>query len=288
MIVKNEAHVIKNALNSVINFIDSWIIVDTGSTDETEAIVKQTLGYIDGKFINHDWKGFGDARTKAFEEARKYYSDSYALVLDGDESIEGNPKDETEEKDSYNIFYKGNGIKYVQSRLFNLSKKWKYVGILHEYPTCDDNNATNKLTSSFGIKTTSNGNRSKNPNKYLIDAITFKTEMLSMDQSDPLFTRYQFYYAQSLRDAKKYELAAEEYIKRSKMGAGLHYEEIYISLLEAGRAYNMIGKGDLALKTLYEAYWLWPARIEACKELASIFKYRTEQNPRQGTLFVET
>jgi glycosyltransferase involved in cell wall biosynthesis len=38
MIVKDEAHVIRRCLGSVRPLIDSWVIVDTGSSDGTQSL----------------------------------------------------------------------------------------------------------------------------------------------------------------------------------------------------------------------------------------------------------
>ncbi|MDO8336144.1 MAG: glycosyltransferase, partial [Candidatus Saccharibacteria bacterium] len=43
MIVKNEAHVILRCLASVKPWIDSWCIVDTGSSDGTQDIIQDYL-----------------------------------------------------------------------------------------------------------------------------------------------------------------------------------------------------------------------------------------------------
>jgi len=39
MIVKNEAHVIRRCLESVRPLIDTWLIIDTGSTDGTQRLL---------------------------------------------------------------------------------------------------------------------------------------------------------------------------------------------------------------------------------------------------------
>ena len=39
MIVKNESKVIKRCIDSVKDYIDNWVIVDTGSTDGTQKLI---------------------------------------------------------------------------------------------------------------------------------------------------------------------------------------------------------------------------------------------------------
>ena len=43
MIVKNESAIIERCLNSLVNQIDYWVIVDTGSTDNTPMIIKNFM-----------------------------------------------------------------------------------------------------------------------------------------------------------------------------------------------------------------------------------------------------
>ena len=43
MIVKNEAPVIRRCLDSVRSLIDTWVIVDTGSSDGTQQIIRELL-----------------------------------------------------------------------------------------------------------------------------------------------------------------------------------------------------------------------------------------------------
>ena len=58
MIVKNEANAILRCLESVKPYIDSWVIVDTGSTDGTQTIIQYYMQAIPGQLFELPWKNF--------------------------------------------------------------------------------------------------------------------------------------------------------------------------------------------------------------------------------------
>ena len=70
MIVKNEKDVIVRCLESVKPVIDYWVIVDTGSTDGTQKIIKKELKDIPGELYERPWKNFGENRSEAFNLAK--------------------------------------------------------------------------------------------------------------------------------------------------------------------------------------------------------------------------
>ena len=80
MIVKNEAQDLAACLDTVKDWVDEIVIVDSGSTDSTEDIA---LCY-QAKFYKHpDWQGFGKQR----QIAQQYVTSDYVLWLDADERV---------------------------------------------------------------------------------------------------------------------------------------------------------------------------------------------------------
>lgn len=80
MIVKNEAEKLADCLNSIKEIADEIIILDSGSTDETELIAKR---YHAKWHINTDWQGFGKQR----QIAQSYATCDYVLAIDADEVV---------------------------------------------------------------------------------------------------------------------------------------------------------------------------------------------------------
>jgi glycosyltransferase involved in cell wall biosynthesis len=81
MIVKNEAENLPRCLESVKNFVDEMVVVDTGSTDNSKAIAQRYGAKIyDFKWIDD----FSAARNYGLEQA----SGEWILVLDADEALD--------------------------------------------------------------------------------------------------------------------------------------------------------------------------------------------------------
>ncbi len=81
LIVKDEAEVLNQCLDSVHDQADEIIVVDTGSQDQSREIA---AAYAKVKCFEHPWKDdFAEARNAAFEKA----SGDWVLFLDADEFV---------------------------------------------------------------------------------------------------------------------------------------------------------------------------------------------------------
>ncbi|AAW84629.1 alpha-L-glycero-D-manno-heptose beta-1,4-glucosyltransferase [Aliivibrio fischeri ES114] len=80
LIVKNEAKHLQACLETVQGWVDEIVILDSGSTDETESIARQ---FTDRFFVNTEWPGFGKQR----QLAQQYVTADYVLWLDADERV---------------------------------------------------------------------------------------------------------------------------------------------------------------------------------------------------------
>ena len=83
---KNAAETIATPLESFKGLTDDIIVYDNGSTDNTSQVVQS----YQARFINGEWKGFGETKNDANDHA-KY---DWVLSLDADESIDERLKKE--------------------------------------------------------------------------------------------------------------------------------------------------------------------------------------------------
>lgn len=80
MIVKNESQDLAACLETVKDWVDEIVIVDSGSQDNTQQIAEK----FQAKFYRHtDWQGFGKQR----QLAQQYVTSDYVLWLDADERV---------------------------------------------------------------------------------------------------------------------------------------------------------------------------------------------------------
>ena len=142
MIVKNESHIIASTLENLCSYIDFdyWVIVDTGSTDDTKQIISDFFKakHIKGELHDAEWKNFGfnrsDALSKAFDKT------DYLLIFDADDRIVGDfvlPKEL--KMDGYHLKF-GDNFSYIRLLLVSNKLHWKFMGVLHEYIICTNSN----------------------------------------------------------------------------------------------------------------------------------------------------
>ena len=266
MIVKNEAHIIEGTLEHLLKYMhfDYWVISDTGSTDKTKEIIRGFFKAknIPGELQEEAWQDFGYNRTKAFEGA--YGKADYAFVWDADDEIYGDFKmPENLTADSYKfIFGSSDGMRYSRPQLFNNRKRWCYKGVLHEYANCiEDCGPSVDVPGNYYFISGRRGDRSKDPNKYLKDALILeKASEKALAEGDPLYNRYIFYCAQSYNSCNKHEKAIEFYKKALTLP--LWIQEKYVSCLEIYDQYDILKRAEEGVRFLVDSYKYDPTRIE--------------------------
>lgn len=298
MIVKDEEHVIKESLTATLPLIDTYCIVDTGSTDNTIEVIKkfyEEKGIV-GEVHERPWKNFGHNRSEALKLCDGKMD--YILVIDADDLIawEGDGKSELiqilrQNPNGVEFNIRQGDLFYTRMQVFKANDNWGYVGVLHEYPSNrKPNNKNLKCPPSMFMTSRRLGARNKVGDKMKRDIAV----LLKGLEEEPDNERYVFYLAQSYRDDGQTEEAIKWYTKRYEMGRW--YEEQYFS------AYN-VAKMTHSKEWAWKAHQCNPKRIECLvsylsycratnqfsRELLAMAMYAsTIPKPTDQHLFVET
>lgn len=242
MIVRNEAHVIERCINSVRPVIDAWCIVDTGSTDDTPAVIKQALGDLPGELHHRKWVDFAHNRTEALDLARPL--GDFSLMIDADVVCELTPGAnlatlaEELTADHHSVEIDDGAIVYERPQLSSTALPYRYVGVLHEFLQVPPGAQAGSTVSSIRFVSRFDGARSQNPSKFADDVDVLR-RAISSEPDEGMRCRYQYYLANSLRSAHRPAEAIEAYRKRTTMGGWI--EEAYMSWLWAGRLLRQTG-----------------------------------------------
>lgn len=273
MIVKDEAPVIRRCLESVRPLIDTWVILDTGSSDGTQDVIREVFKDLPGALHESPWKGFDGSRSEAIDLARDRAD--YLLFIDADDLMEVEQGFRMPEltHDAYRVALHDGPIIHWRPALVSTRLPWRYVGVLHEYLECGEPYSRGTFTGA-NILSVGGGARLRDGqrNKYLRDAEILEEGLVK----EPDNARYVFYLAQSWRDAGEPEKALAAYDRRAAMGGW--GEEVFCAHLYAARLAARLERPAAEVMDRYlRAHESRPSRAEALGDLA---RYCRENGPR--------
>ncbi|PYE13162.1 tetratricopeptide repeat-containing glycosyltransferase [Paraburkholderia silvatlantica] len=270
MIVKNEAPVIARCLASVKPWIDHWMIVDTGSSDGTQDIVRKCMEGVTGELHERVWRDFAHNRNEALALAKPH--GDYILFIDADETLEMDSDFRWPllSADGYQFRCKLGDWQYQRNALVAANEPWRWEGVLHEYLTQYRPHTWVGLPGPT-IVVSRDGARARNPATYLRDI-----EVLERATSgEPDNCRYRFYLAQSYRDAGLLERSICVYRERYEMGGW--EEERWFSLYQIATLLELHGAAASEVRDTYlAAYQARPHRAEPLYRLAMYYRLRDE------------
>lgn len=273
MIVKDESAVIERCLSALIPFIDYWLIIDTGSSDDTINVILRKMKNtgLRGEVQSRRWHGFSHNRSELLRQARKHYPESdYHLMIDADDTFspaEGFKWPELD-ADGYHLKHMMGGMSWWRPALVKASLPWRYEGAAHEHMKCDSP-ATLRKINGVRIRCGNDGARRVNEPIKKYERVASQLEAsLEENPDDP---RAVFYLAQSYRDAKQSERALELYQRRVEMGGWI--EEVWYSHMQIGVLHERLEHDwKLSEKAYMDAYDARPTRAEALIHLASLHR----------------
>ncbi len=270
MIVKNEAHLITRCLESVLPLIDTYLIVDTGSTDGTQEVIRAYMQehQIPGEVIDRPWVNFAYSRNEALQLGMGTSAD-YFLFMDADDTLTyaaGYQRPTKFDKDAYYTHIHYSGTHYDRMQLVSTQIPWRWVGVVHEVIVTDARVRCAYL-DGVTMKIIGGGGRSQDPNKFLKDAHMLEEDLLQ----DPNNSRSIFYLAQSYRDALYFEEAIKYYQQRVDMGGW--EEEVFWSLYQIANIQDRMGLDPATvIESYYRAFDYRPSRVEPLFRIALLHR----------------
>ncbi len=268
MIVKDEERVIERCLLSVKDWIDYWVIVDTGSSDRTKEKILHALRDIPGELFERPWVNFGWNRNEALLLAQK--KADYLLFIDADDQllVSSTFKKPTFTKDVY-IAIQQDESKSVDTRCLLLAKSslnWHWEGAAHESLVGGDVQSAELLKGVINLYG-HDGKRSEDPKK------SEKVIQLLLEErkKNPQDTKPVFYLASTYFNAKNYRAAKKMYEERAAMGG--FEEEIFWSLYSIAKIEELLQEDvNIVLNSLTRAHQYRPGRMEPIYDAILLYR----------------
>lgn len=282
MIVKNEAANIGRLLLSVAPHIAAAVIIDTGSTDNTIALIHEfcdeyriPLELHHTPFIN-----FAQARNFALDRVRESKFDfSHILLTDADMELVTIGDEPFHDYSDYSglayfMRQRQGALDYDNVRIIDRKLSCKYVGVTHEYLDLGFQPVT--WTGAYWIDHASGGCR---PDKFKRDIALLRADLIT-NRKNP---RSWFYLAQSYRDDGQHLAAIDAYTRRNQLGDW--FEEVWHSQYEMANCYLRAGKPQRFVEEMLKAVDMRPERAEPLRDLAKF--YREKGMNRLSTIFAK-
>lgn len=266
MIVRNESSVIQRCLDSVKGFIDYWVIVDTGSIDGTQKIIRERLKDIPGELLEMPWVDFEHNRNQSLAIAKE--KADYLLFIDADELLEypSSFSWPSLEWDCVIVPCRHENSTSQSILLANSRLEWKWKGARYETLVCPQE-LQGAFIESLTLRHCMDGHRWKNRTKKFLDDAKVLEKAIEKNPAD---SRSIFALAECYEGAKKYELALKNYEKRSEMKG--NDPEVFVSLYRMGLMQEQLKmEPEVFIKSLLKAYQYRPTRPEPLFCIANYF-----------------
>jgi len=277
-IIKNEISNLPRMLASVCPHITAAVIFDTGSTDGSQAFMREMFNKysIPHQIVGGEFKNFEQARNKALFYAQRFHAGfDYIMFCDADmELVVDGPLPKLTEE-CYSLLQRQGSLAYYNARLLRKGSDRKYHGVTHEYL---DAPPAKLPTDCWWFRDHATG--SNRSDKYERDT-RLLTEYLGIHPNDG---RTLFYLAQTYRDSGDHTRAIEFYRRRVDVGGW--DEEVWYARLAIARCYRALGEEGEFIRWALNAYNDRPSRAEPLYDLAR--HYREQKDAQQtGWLFAQ-
>lgn len=268
-IVKNEEQALPAMLESVRDIVDSYVIVDTGSTDGTKEIIAQYGPVHEVPFVD-----FVQTKNAALDLADGL--GDYVLFMDADERVERGlhllKRHAEAGVDVANaLIVEGVGEvtqNYYRPRLWRNDGRWRFHGPgVHEY-VAPSSEGDGIAVADSGIWVR-HDHRHRSPESYAVRNQMYVDILEKALTSGPEDTRALFYLARTLKDMGEWPRAVDVYRRYLALDSGF-LDEKWQSAFDIGVCYKQMGEYEAARAAVRRAVEIDPRRAEARVLLAEM------------------
>lgn len=280
MMVKNEHLRLHVTLQSVLGHVDSIVLYDTGSQDNTIEIASSFCkkNNIPFRLKQGEFVDFSTSRNVSLDFADTYEDIDFILLMDTNDELKGGTelrkfcKSQINQPDSaYMIsqeWWSGQYIKYYNSRMIKPRKGWRYKGRVHEWMTniiCEDDCRINTPPEVILYQ-----DRTADDDKSLKRFERDKILLLEDHEEDPTEPRTVFYLAQTCSCMGHMEDSLKYYSLRVNMGG--FWEEKFQALYRCGELCEVLKRDWYESFAWYMKAFENTARAEPLIKISEYYK----------------
>lgn len=237
MIVKDEVKTLARTLASVKPFLDRWAILDTGSTDGTQDLIRREMAGVPGEVFEEPFVDFSTSRNRALELAGE--ETEYVMWLDADDELmngkalvsflERERGQRGRDREAYYVRVEM-GIRFDSPRVARTRAGWRFRGAVHEILMHPDRPPPVHRIPEVLIHHDAAGDSAERSRRRWERDVVLLGRAVAADPRD---TRSAFYYAETLLWLGRYADAEEAFQRRIALGGW--YEEVFESKMALAR-----------------------------------------------------
>jgi len=263
MIVKNEAKRIGAVLASYRPYIDAWTILDTGSTDGTQDLIRRELGGIPGNLHEEPFVDFATSRNRALElhgEATVFSIMPNGDVLQGGDELRSFLEaHENDRAGAYRVRISPGH--YYHPLVMRTNSGWRYKWRTHE---CAMGRDVGPMIPGVTV-VRDRGNRTDAEWRQRWERdITLLNQDRADDPADP---RPYFYLGQTHECLSQFAQALAFFERRAELGG--YFDEVFEAKFRVGKMKARLERPWAEIQQAYlEAYAHDPRRGEPLYEIS--------------------
>jgi predicted O-methyltransferase YrrM/tetratricopeptide (TPR) repeat protein len=264
IMVKNAGPGFEEVLRNNLPVIDRWTVLDTGSTDGTQDVVRRVLeGVKKGALYEEPFINFRESRNRSLELAGARCK--FVLILDDTYWVRGPLRQflTTVRGDQFATSYSGmiqsGDSEYYSNRIIKTEAGLRYMYTIHEVIQDEGNtNVVIPKDQCIIVDECSNYMEGRTRDRKVRDIVLLE----GMLEEDPDNPRHLYYLAQTYKCLEDWEKTAEYFQKRIDFPVEGFLQEKVDACFELARLYNFtLNRPWPVCKALYEqAFALEPRR----------------------------